>query len=208
MGYKGPGGAMAVILLVEDDPDQRRLIEALLRHAKYEVRTAAHAEQAMLLLREGGVDLVFSDVNMPGMSGLEFCREVRGDPATEETYIILASAEEALDLKAAGESAGADDVLRKPFPSEEMLARVRVGVRVRTLLSHARELNQRLTQAKRRESAVARTLERVVQAMERAELLHQQGKAVEAFDLLHRTRNEARGQVPPGAWGATPPAAG
>jgi DNA-binding response OmpR family regulator len=197
---------MAVILLVEDDADQRRLIEALLRHAKYEVRSAGSAGEAMAMLQQGGVDLVLSDINMPGMSGLDFCRQVRGDPATEETYVILASAEERFDIKAAGDEVGADDVLRKPFPSEEMLARVKVGLRVRTLLTHARELNVRLAQQKRKESAIARALERLLQAVERTEQMHQQGKVVEAFDVLHRARMEARGVVPPGAWsGAAPP---
>lgn len=112
------------VLVVDDDRDIRDLVTFKLEQAGYEVRQAEDGLQALDAVREWGPDLVVLDVMMPGLSGIDVTRELRADPATAATPVILltAKAQEA-DVET-GFVTGADDYVVKPFSPRELVSRV------------------------------------------------------------------------------------
>ena len=115
---------MATVLLAEDDADIRFLVTLKLTQAGYQVRGFGDGLSAAADAREHPPDLAILDIMMPGMSGLEVCRELRKVPATAEIPVIMltALAHEA-DIKA-GLAAGADDYIVKPFNTRDFTTRV------------------------------------------------------------------------------------
>ncbi|GAB4062503.1 hypothetical protein GCM10028777_02430 [Angustibacter speluncae] len=112
------------VLVVDDDRDIRDLVTFKLEQAGYEVRQAEDGLQALDAVREWGPDLVVLDVMMPGLSGIDVTRELRADPGTAATPVILltAKAQEA-DVET-GFVTGADDYVVKPFSPRELVSRV------------------------------------------------------------------------------------
>jgi putative two-component system response regulator len=123
------------VLVVDDEPSNRRLMATLLARDGHSVRTAANGHQALEILAEEEPDLVLSDVMMPGMSGFELCTEMKSAPATRLIPVVLVTSLEGARDKVAGLDAGADDLLRKPFHAPELLARVRSLLRIRRYTS-------------------------------------------------------------------------
>jgi two-component system, OmpR family, KDP operon response regulator KdpE len=117
---------MGNILIVEDDPNIRKLVRVNLAKRGYTVSEAEDGRQAMALFQEVPVDLVLLDLLMPGLSGVDVCTWIR---ARSDVPIIVLSARLEEDLKVAALDAGADDYVTKPFGSEELLARVRAFLR-------------------------------------------------------------------------------
>ncbi len=115
---------MATVLLVEDDADIRFLVTYKLTQAGYQVKVFGDGLSAFADARAHPPDLAVLDVMMPGMSGLEMCRELRKDPATASIPVIIltALAQEA-DITA-GFAAGADDYIVKPFSPRDFAMRV------------------------------------------------------------------------------------
>jgi DNA-binding response OmpR family regulator len=118
------GRKMATVLLAEDDADIRFLVTFKLTQAGYQVRVFGDGLSALADARENPPELAVLDVMMPGMSGLEVCRELRKDPATAKIPVIIltALAQEA-DI-AAGFAAGAVDYIVKPFSPRDFALRV------------------------------------------------------------------------------------
>jgi two-component system KDP operon response regulator KdpE len=114
------------ILVVDDDPQIRRIMRTVLTGAGYEVDDAKTGEEALVKVREFRPDLVLLDVNMPGMDGLEACREIRADP---NVAIIMLTVHNAEADKVAALDAGADDFVTKPFSTPELMARIRAALR-------------------------------------------------------------------------------
>jgi len=114
------------ILVVDDDPQIRRIMRTVLTGAGYEVDDAKTGEEALLKVREFRPDLVLLDINMPGMSGLETCKEIRADP---NVAIIMLTVHDAEADKVAALDAGADDFVTKPFSTPELMARIRAALR-------------------------------------------------------------------------------
>lgn len=112
------------VLVVDDDRDIRDLVTFKLEQAGYEVRQAEDGLQGLEAVREWAPDLVVLDVMMPGLSGIDVTRELRADPATAATPVILltAKAQEA-DVET-GFVTGADDYVVKPFSPRELVSRV------------------------------------------------------------------------------------
>jgi two-component system, OmpR family, KDP operon response regulator KdpE len=117
---------MGNILIVEDDPNIRKLVRVNLVKRGYTVSEAKDSHQALALFQEVQVDLVLLDLVLPGLSGVDICHWIR---ARSNVPIIVLSARLEEDLKVAALDAGADDYVTKPFGQEELLARVRAFLR-------------------------------------------------------------------------------
>jgi two-component system KDP operon response regulator KdpE len=117
---------MGHILIVEDDPNIRKLVRVNLVKRGYTVSEAKDSHQALALFQEVPVDLVLLDLVLPGLSGVDICTWIR---ARSNVPIIILSARLEEDLKVAALDAGADDYVTKPFGQEELLARVRAFLR-------------------------------------------------------------------------------
>jgi CheY-like chemotaxis protein len=135
---------MGRILIVDDDESSRSVLDALLKYEGHEIVLAANAKQALFMIKENAPDLVLSDVQMPGMTGIDFCRELRKEPATRETYVILATGYDTPEARTQGIAAGADDFIGKPIRSDELNARVRLALRLRGLAKEAADLRRRI----------------------------------------------------------------
>jgi two-component system, OmpR family, KDP operon response regulator KdpE len=119
----------ASILVVDDEPQIRRVLRTTLSFRGYEITEAATGEEAVELARKLKPDLILLDVNLPGISGIETCREIRRG---SETPIIMLTVRNAERDKVVALDAGADDYVTKPFGIEELLARVRASLRRHT----------------------------------------------------------------------------
>jgi two-component system KDP operon response regulator KdpE len=114
------------ILVVDDDPQIRRVMRVALTGHGYELDDATSGEMALERLRDRPVDLVLLDMNMPGMGGLEACRAIR---AGSEVAIIMLTVRDSEADKVAALDAGADDYVTKPFNMSELQARIRAALR-------------------------------------------------------------------------------
>ncbi len=116
----------ARILVVDDDPQIRRVMKATLVGHHYEVIEARTGEEALEALPREMPNLVLLDMNMPGMGGLETCRAIREG---SEIPVVILSVRNSEKDKVAALDAGADDYVTKPFSIEELLARIRAALR-------------------------------------------------------------------------------
>ncbi len=141
------------ILVADDDPVSRRIVQNILESWGYTVRVCADGAVAWDLLRRADApSLVILDWVMPRLDGLEVCRKLRAISTPFPTYIILVTAKGQQDDIVTGLDAGADDYMTKPFNRDELRARVQVGVRVvelqRRLAERVQELEDALTRVK------------------------------------------------------------
>jgi two-component system, OmpR family, KDP operon response regulator KdpE len=116
----------ANILVVDDEPQIRRVLRSTLTSQGYVLTDAKTGEEAIEIARKAKPDLILLDVNMPGMSGIETCREIR---RFSSAPIIMLTVRNAERDKVLALDAGADDYVVKPFGIEELLARVRASLR-------------------------------------------------------------------------------
>ena len=114
------------ILVVDDEPQIRRIMRTTLTGAGYEIDDAKTGEEALVKLRDFRPDLVLLDINMPGMGGLSACRAIRADA---NVAIVMLSVRNAEADKVEALDAGADDFVTKPFSTPELLARIRAALR-------------------------------------------------------------------------------
>jgi len=119
--------ADAAILVVDDDPPIRRMLDRTLAAEGYRIETAGDGGEALAAVERSTPDLVVLDVAMPGLDGLAVCRRIRGKGLS--TPVLLLTARDEVGERVAGLDAGADDYLVKPFATEELLARVRALLR-------------------------------------------------------------------------------
>ncbi|NLF03641.1 MAG: response regulator transcription factor [Actinomycetales bacterium] len=117
---------MTRILLVEDEESYRDPLTYQLTREGYEVTAAATGPEGLEAFARGGVDLVLLDVMLPGISGVEVCRELR---KTSTVPVIMLTAKDAEIDKVVGLEIGADDYVTKPYSFRELLARVRAVLR-------------------------------------------------------------------------------
>lgn len=114
------------ILIVDDEPQIRRVMRTALSSAGYEVDDARTGEDALEKLRAFRPDLVVLDINMPGMGGLAACKAIRAD---SNVAIIMLTVRNTEADKVGALDAGADDFVTKPFSTPELLARIRANLR-------------------------------------------------------------------------------
>jgi two-component system cell cycle response regulator len=123
--------APARILVVDDEPQNLELMEAMLVSSGYEVHLAERGEQAIALAHEKTPDLILLDLMMPGLSGFEVCARIKGDPQTAGIPVLFVTALSQISDKERALAAGGDDFLSKPFHQAELLARVEALLKVR-----------------------------------------------------------------------------
>jgi adenylate cyclase len=153
-----------LILIVDDLPQNVRLLDAVLSPKGFRVATASSGEEALDVLSKEHPDLVLLDILMPGMDGYEVCRRIREDPETAFLPVIMITASGG-EEKIRAIEAGADDFVNKPFDQAELLARVRSLVRVKryhdTIENQAAELARWNRELEQRVQDQIEQLERV-----------------------------------------------
>ncbi|HJQ97648.1 MAG TPA: hybrid sensor histidine kinase/response regulator [Candidatus Polarisedimenticolaceae bacterium] len=127
------------VLVVDDDPRNRKLLEEYLSGAGYKVRLAQDGRGALAEAAEKAPDLVLLDVMMPDLSGLEVCRKLKSDPRTRLSQVVLVTALDGTPHRVEGLDTGADDYVSKPVRREEFMAKVRSLLRARRLLADIEE---------------------------------------------------------------------
>ena len=116
---------MATILAVDDSASMRQMVSFTLKGAGYDVIEATDGADALKSAEGRSVNLVLTDVNMPGMDGITLIRELRKLPAYRYTPMLMLTTESAAEKKAEGKAAGATGWLVKPFNPDQLLATIR-----------------------------------------------------------------------------------
>ena len=121
------------ILCIDDEPNILKFLEAVLVRNGYEVLQTENGEEALEKIEKQGVDLVLSDVRMPKMDGLQVCRRIKGDERFRNIPVILITGLAEKEDRIKGIEAGAEDFLSKPIDSAEVLARIKMLLKVKAL---------------------------------------------------------------------------
>ena len=134
-----PAAALpARVLVVDDTPQNVKLLADILGAKGFVAITAANGEEALAKLAAERPDIVLLDVMMPGLSGYDVCRRIRADPATALLPVVLVTSLDPHEERVKGIEAGADDFLSKPIHQAELLARVRSLLRIKALQDEVR----------------------------------------------------------------------
>lgn len=118
------------ILLVEDEKDTRYILEKLLSKNDFIVETATNGEEALEKLKSFAPKVILADWTMPVMDGLTLCSSLKNDPKFKSIYFIILTARTSLNDRVTGLDIGADDFLVKPIENQELIARIRSGIRI------------------------------------------------------------------------------
>ena len=117
------------VMVVEDEPDILEVIEYNLQKEGYRVRSSRDGDEGLRMIREFAPDLVLLDRMLPGLDGVEVCRQMKQDPLTRSIPVIMVTAKGEETDVVVGLSVGADDYVAKPFRPKELLARVSAVLR-------------------------------------------------------------------------------
>lgn len=128
------------VLIVEDEKDTRFILEKLLSRNNYEVLTAVNGEEALELLKTFSPKVILADWTMPVLDGLALCNILKADEKYKLIYFIILTARSSLKDRIMGLDIGADDFLVKPVENQELLARIRSGVRIYNLQNELRNI--------------------------------------------------------------------
>lgn len=118
------------ILVVEDERDTRFILEKLLTKNNFEVMTANNGQEALQLLEKYDPKVILADWTMPVMDGLELCNQIKSNENHKIIYFIILTARTSLRDRVAGLDIGADDFLMKPIENQELVARIKSGIRI------------------------------------------------------------------------------
>ena len=151
----------ARILVVDDQRSNVEMLAGVLKGRGYAVHTALDGQQALDQVREIHPDLVVSDILMPNVDGYDLCRRLRSSPETALLPVILVTSLDAQGERIKGLEAGADDFLSKPINWEELFARVRSLLRVKTLQDELKDVNEKLAERVREQVAQLERLSRL-----------------------------------------------
>ena len=110
------------ILVIDDDPDTSEVVRSWFKDQPYEILAAENGETGLAMARELLPDLILLDLKMPGMDGISVARELKNDPQTRATPVLVLTTESGEDKKTQGKGAGATGWLVKPFDPDQLLA--------------------------------------------------------------------------------------
>ena len=144
MSFTAEAGAAATILIVDDEAQNRKLLEALLHPQGYATVSAASGSEALALIARKAPDLILLDVMMPEMDGYAVATHLKADPATANIPIILVTALSDRTARITGLNAGAEEFLTKPVDRNELWLRVRNLLRLKEYADFLRNHNQLL----------------------------------------------------------------
>ncbi|MGY2273779.1 MULTISPECIES: EAL domain-containing response regulator [Pseudomonas] len=172
---------MATLLIVDDEPQVRKLLETLLHHEGYQTVSASSGEEALQVVAQQAPDLILLDIMMPGMDGYEVASQLKGDDVTAGIPIIMLSALSDPGARVSGLESGAEEFISKPIERIELSLRVRNLLRLTAHGERADNLRQAL-----QPDVDRRDLESALrQAVERNEfIVHYQPKVELATDQL------------------------
>jgi sigma-B regulation protein RsbU (phosphoserine phosphatase) len=128
------------ILIVEDEKDTRFILEKLLTKNGYEVVSAHNGSEALDTLKSFNPKVVVADWTMPVLDGLQLCEILKSNDDTKVIYYIILTARTSLKDRVTGLDVGADDFLIKPIENQELLARIRSGVRIFNLQNELKSI--------------------------------------------------------------------
>jgi DNA-binding response OmpR family regulator len=117
------------VVVIEDEPDIREVIEHNLTREGYKVRSTRDGEDGLGLVRKEAPDLVLLDLMLPGLDGIEVCRRLKADPLTRAIPVVMVTAKGEESDVVLGLGMGADDYVAKPFSPKELIARVKAVLR-------------------------------------------------------------------------------
>ena len=130
------------ILVVEDEKDTRYLLTKLLTVNNFEVLTAENGKEALDVLEKDTPAVIVADWMMPVMDGLKLCKTLKNDDNFKLIYFIILTARASLGDRITGLDVGADDFLVKPVENQELLARIRTGIRINNLQLELKNIEQ------------------------------------------------------------------
>ncbi|MBD8148134.1 EAL domain-containing response regulator [Pseudomonas fluorescens] len=140
----------ATLLIVDDEPQVRKLLETLLQHEGYQTLSASNGEEALQLVAQQPPDLILLDIMMPGMDGYEVATRLKANPVTANIPIIMLSALSESSARVSGLETGAEEFISKPVERVELWLRVRNLLRLKAhgdeLKQHSLMLEQQLQQ--------------------------------------------------------------
>lgn len=134
------------VLVVDDEPGNLQMLTATLEAEGYEVVTASRGEEALVKLGESPPDVILLDVAMPGMDGIELCRQINSDPETTHIPILLMTAHRRREKRLDGISAGARDFLLKPLDIPDLRIRLRNAAEMKRLYDESQEQLRTITE--------------------------------------------------------------
>lgn len=132
------------VLVVEDDRVSRTAIAAILRSSHYDVTTVSDGREALALFEDRFFPIVITDWQMPEMTGLELCRELRSCDLPGYVFIVILTSRDTKSDLVVGLDAGADDYLTKPVSRSELVARLKTGARILDLEKSLLEANEEI----------------------------------------------------------------
>ncbi|MBT9548794.1 MAG: hybrid sensor histidine kinase/response regulator [Candidatus Sericytochromatia bacterium] len=137
------------ILIVDDNPNNLRLLITLLSEQGYETRPANNGARALNTVQKQKPDLILLDINMPEMDGYEVCRQLKAMPETADIPVLFISANDELHDKVKGFDVGGVDYISKPFEPQELFARVRTHLQLKQAQDQLKALNHQLQASNR-----------------------------------------------------------
>ena len=189
---------LADILVVDDTPDNLRLLSTMLSEQEYKVRKVTSGQLALRVVSLAPPDLILLDINMPQMNGYEVCKQLKAEPKSSDIPVIFISALDDVWDKVKAFDVGGVDYITKPFQSEEVLARVKNQLTLRSLQKQLSEQNALLVQEIHERKQVEEAL-RQSEARER-EKAHELEQTLEQLkrtqsQLIHSEKMSSLGQM-------------
>ena len=115
---------MKTVLIADDEPPLRTLVRVTLESDQYRIVEASNGPQTLEMVKREHPDLVLLDIMMPGLDGFEVCRQIKTDPTTKSTVVVILTARNYPQDRRRGMTMGADDYLKKPFSPLALLSKI------------------------------------------------------------------------------------